>query len=833
LRALLSSHVEDVWGIALVTAGLLTALALYFGGLGPAGHAVRHGIGGLVGVGRLLVPVGFVAAGASLVSGRPSQQDPTRAVVGLFLALLSVSGLADLAGGHPHLTASWVRLDGAGGWMGAAVGGPLRAGLGQWGAAVVLVAVMALAAVVFTGVTLKQAGAGLAKAAQAAGTILFRPEDEEDEELEGDADVVDAPAMEFFEDVAPAQAPAPRAVAEVPDVAPDPPEPVAIEPASSDAPTPDLVENEPEFRPAAAVAAAVEPMGVDLGAHSGQWRLPPMKILSRSKPQQLVAGEVESAGRALVAALVAHGVDTRLVGHTVGPTVTRFELELGPGVKVARITSLAKDIAYAMASPDVRILAPIPGKSAIGVEVPNRRRQLVTLGDVLSSEEAGHATQALEVGLGRDIAGRAVMVNLAEMPHILISGATGAGKSSCINSLLTSIVMRATPEQVRLILVDPKRVELGQYNGLPHLLTQVVVDPKKAANALSWAVTEMERRYDLLAEAGMRDITGYNDAIDSGELGGTAHLELDQDEVTEDDVTEEDALENGVVGQEAGHVGPYSDPVSDGGDGYSDYDDTGAGEDIEAEILERSRAGRVAERMAESRQAVEGSVHYDRLPFVLIVVDELNDLMMVAARDVEESVCRIAQMARAVGIHLVLATQRPSVDVITGVIKANVPSRLAFSVSSLADSRVILDQPGAERLVGKGDMLLLTASSSIPRRIQGPWVGEDEVRAAVAHWRRQSQPQYVEGIGGVEGAAGAAGVGDDDDDELLTVAMELVVRSQLGSTSMLQRKLRVGFSRAGRLMDLLERRGVVGPSEGSKARAVLMTPEELDQLPAR
>jgi S-DNA-T family DNA segregation ATPase FtsK/SpoIIIE len=346
------------------------------------------------------------------------------------------------------------------------------------------------------------------------------------------------------------------------------------------------------------------------------------------------------------------------------------------------------------------------------------------------------------------------------MPHLLIAGATGAGKSSCINSLISSILTRATPDQVRLILVDPKRVELGQYDGVPHLLTSVVVNPKRAANALSWAVTEMERRYDLLSEVGVRDITGYNAAYDRGDLQPEPPL-------LSDDVVRE----------------------------------------------------------------------YQRLPFVLVVVDELNDLMMVAARDVEESICRIAQMARAVGIHLVIATQRPSVDVITGVIKANIPSRLAFKVSSLADSRVILDQAGAEKLVGKGDMLLLAASSSQARRIQGCWVSEEEVRKIVAHWRRQASPQYVPGVEGDDSAPHGGGMGgkddEDDDDDLLAEAMELVVRSQLGSTSMLQRKLRVGFARAGRLMDLLERRGVVGPSEGSKSRTVLMTVEELEALHSR
>jgi S-DNA-T family DNA segregation ATPase FtsK/SpoIIIE len=427
-----------------------------------------------------------------------------------------------------------------------------------------------------------------------------------------------------------------------------------------------------------------------------------------------------------------------------------------------------------MATPDVRILAPIPGRQAIGVEVPNSRRQLVTVGDILASEEARGASHPLEVAVGRDIMGRSVMANLATMPHLLIAGATGAGKSSCINTLITSVLMRTSPDQVRMILVDPKRVELGQYNRLPHLLTQVVTNPKKAANALNWTVREMERRYDLLSEVGVRDITGYNAAHDRGDLNGET-----------------------------------------------------------SDVLRRA-LGHLPEAQADLR--------FPRLPYILVVVDELNDLMMVAARDVEDSICRIAQMARAVGIHLVIATQRPSVNVITGVIKANVPSRIAFAVSSLADSRVILDQQGAERLVGRGDMLLLGPSSGVPQRIQGAWVTEEEVRAVAAHWRRQSpEVAYVDGVEGsdedtpallgVDGAGSAAGGDDEDDTALVRQARELVVRSQLGSTSMLQRKLRVGFARAGRLMDLLEQEGVVGPSTGSKAREVLMTPEELDQVP--
>jgi S-DNA-T family DNA segregation ATPase FtsK/SpoIIIE len=567
-----------------------------------------------------------------------------------------------------------------------------------------------------------------------------------------------------------------------------------------------------------------------------------LKLLKRSKEQDLDRKAIEERGRVLERSLGAHGVETHLVGFTVGPTVTRFELELGAGVKVARVTTLAKDIAYAMASPDVRILAPIPGRSAIGVEVPNRDRQLVTLGSVLQSLEAQRSTHPLEVAFGRDIAGRSVMVNLAEMPHLLIAGATGAGKSSCINSVITSVLMRATPDEVRLILVDPKRVELGHYNGLPHLLTQVVVNPKRAANALSWAVTEMERRYDLLAECGMRDITGYNAAVERGELedgpllerGRTAAYNAAAADAAvlaaaegfgEDALAPDTADEDLVDVDSAAPSGAGSSPA--GADAESAADPEEADNDPWPADFELSAPAVAAG--GGSRGADSGARHV-RLPYILIVVDELNDLMMVAARDVEESICRIAQMARAVGIHLVIATQRPSVDVITGVIKANIPSRLAFSVSSLADSRVILDQPGAERLVGRGDLLLLTASSSVPRRIQGPWVGEDEVRAVVAHWRRQSGPRYVEGVEGEDASSTRGRGAEDDDDEYLSRAMELVVRSQLGSTSMLQRKLRVGFARAGRLMDLLERRGVVGPSEGSKPRAVLMTAEELDEL---
>ncbi len=779
---LLADHAVDLWAVGLVTVGILLALALYGGAAGWVGTGVDRALGAVLGFTRYLLPPACVAAGVLLIVGR-HRPDPLRTGLGAALGVVAVSGLADLAGGSPPASASVSALSAAGGWLGVVVGHPLRAGIGTVGAVVVLVALFVVGVVLATGTSLKALGRGVATAAGATGRTVTRwwggPK--------WDAATADTAAA-GADDRPAAQAPRAPAVPPVPDTGQVP----AVAPEAVPDPEPEVVPA-PEPAPAAAGRIRRAPDEGAMGPAVGDWHLPPMSLLKRSKEQLQDERLLDAAGEALVAALAAHGVETRLLGRTVGPTVTRFELELGAGVKVARVTSLSKDIAYAMASPDVRILAPIPGRSAIGVEVPNRQRQLVSLGDILASDEAGRADHPLEVALGRDISGRAILVNLADMPHVLISGATGAGKSSCINSLITSVMMRATPDQVRLILVDPKRVELGQYNGLPHLLTPVVVDPKKAANALSWAVKEMERRYDLLAEYGMRDITGYNEAYAAGELGPLGGPSV---------ASQVAAVAARARARAAGAEGPF---------------DAEADEDA-------------AEDEAAGDQGDEPSA--ERLPFVLVVVDELNDLMMVAARDVEESVCRIAQMARAVGIHLVLATQRPSVDVITGVIKANIPSRMAFSVSSLADSRVILDQPGAERLIGKGDMLLLTASSSIPRRIQGPWVSEAEVRSVVAHWRRQRTTELVVGIDGVDdGPHGPAGAGEDDDDELLAQAMELVVRSQLGSTSMLQRKLRVGFARAGRLMDLLERRGVVGPSEGSKARAVLMTPEELDSRP--
>jgi S-DNA-T family DNA segregation ATPase FtsK/SpoIIIE len=858
---LVGAQPDDAWGLLLVVAGVLISLGVSFHALGPAGSWLFTNGARTLGWGMNVVEVGLIVGGVLLIAQR-SVWGALGTVCSVATLALASAGLADLFGGNPPTSATWHRLGGAGGIFGSVIAGGLAKGIGQAGAGVVIsVVALALCCWLLGGrvAEVLRIGArglwgGLCSALSATWTsVIGRPALDPDGPGEPSVQAMTG----YDETIGSAPHGSPSAVGLLDDVAMEEAlgtrlgVPAIATPAAAaglgagadaavagvDAPTDGEADRVSPIVAGGMLAAGrtdadgagkVEQLALPVAVSGGNWKLPPLKILKRSKDQTHDRKEVESRGRVLERALAAHGVETHLVGFTVGPTVTRFELELGAGVKVARVTNLAKDIAYAMASPDVRILAPIPGRSAIGVEVPNQQRQLVTLGDVLTSTEARRATHPLEVALGRDIAGRAVMVNLAEMPHILIAGATGAGKSSCINSVISSILMRATPDEVRLILVDPKRVELGQYNGLPHLLTQVVVNPKRAANALSWAVAEMERRYDLLAEVGMRDITGYNAAVDRGEFDDPL-LDGDGDGGDGDDVSAPTTVET-VVGSDT--------IVAAGSSGANEaYDpaDVPVAAPSGIPVSEFGSASvSAAEAVAESRRRIASAGEerqHSRLPFVLIVVDELNDLMMIAARDVEDSICRIAQMARAVGIHLVIATQRPSVDVITGVIKANVPSRLAFSVSSLADSRVILDQPGAERLIGRGDLLLLTASSSIPRRLQGPWVSEEEVRAIAAHWKRQSGPRYLDGVEGEESAGpGGASTFDDDDDELLSQAMELVVRSQLGSTSMLQRKLRVGFARAGRLMDLLERRGIVGASEGSKARTVLMSPEEFDQL---
>ena len=486
----------------------------------------------------------------------------------------------------------------------------------------------------------------------------------------------------------------------------------------------------------------VKKRNVTKNTKSDSYTKPPLKLLKSGSTNSTSKKLLQETAKDLTLLLKEHGVDAELTNIVPGPTVTRYEVELKPGVKVSKVTSLSHDIAYALATPDVRLLAPIPGRSAIGIEIPNRQRKLVTLADVLNSKDAKASTHSLDVALGLDISGKSRMLNLSELPHVLIAGQTGAGKSSCINSIVSSLLIKTHPDDVKMIMVDPKRVELGQYNGVPHLLTKVITNPKKAVDALGWAVSEMDRRYDLLADGQVRDITGYHEKFDAG-------------------------------------------------------------------LLDEEK--------------------FDRFPYIVVFIDELNDLMMVAGREVESAIVRIAQMARAIGIHLVVATQRPSVDVITGVMKANIPSRLAFSVASTTDSRVILDQSGAEKLVGLGDLLIVTASNPRLERIQSAWVTESEIKSIVKWVKDQKDAEYNPVV--LEETkifTVDSNEEFEEEEELLNQAKDLVIRSQLGSTSMLQRKLRIGFARAGRIMDMLESSNIVGPPEGSKPREVLLSVEEYE-----
>ena len=705
IRFGIGRQADDVWGLVLVVAGVLVALG-FAGKAGPLGGWTINTLQFVAGIWAYGIPVVLLGLGGALVIGR-HRDDYGRVAFGVMLAFAGSLALFHLLTGSVALAQSVELVMERGGALGSLIAFPMRRMLGFWGAFVVISAVSAIGILIMTRTSVREVAAAAVEVSSFLRTYI-------------------AARWKKWRSTTPVQHAPHRAP--VVQQRPRPPadRPKQGSPGKQKAPQP---------RPA-------EPVAMPKTVSGGRYELPPLDLLSEGSREGQSRRMLEETARQLEEALRQHNVDARLTKIVPGPTVTRYEIELAPGVKVSRVTSLSSDIAYALATPDVRLLAPIPGKSAIGVEVPNRKRELVTLGDVLRSPEAQRETHPLAIGLGEDISGASSLLNLAELPHVLIAGATGAGKSSCINSIVTSILMRTRPEDVRLIMIDPKRVELGQYNGVPHLLTRVITNPKKASDALQWAVAEMDRRYDLLADAACarhRRIPG--EARLSGQL------------------------------------------------------------------------------------PAEG---FDRFPYLVLIIDELNDLMMVAGRDVETAIVRIAQMARAVGIHLVIATQRPSVNVITGVIKANVPSRLAFSVASQTDSRVIIDTIGADKLVGMGDMLVVTARDPRPQRVQGAWVEESEI-LSVVNWVKQQQSAEYQKIAETVAAERKAAADDDEgeDRELIRQATELVVRSQLGSTSMLQRKLRVGFARAGRLMDILENKGVVGPSEGSKARDVLMSVEEL------
>lgn len=707
LRNRLGRQTDDVWGLVLIVVSLLLLLS-FFGLAGPVGRTVTSGLQLVFGLWAFFVPVCLFVIGAAMVGTIP-KADYGRITVGLLALFAGSMALFHLMTGTISLAASVDQVIERGGAIGSLIAFPMRRLIGFWGAFVVLLSLTGTGALLVTKATIRDVWltvrAGL-------GVIFTAPRRLRSRRLRKQIHVSARAGVVAR----------PESAVRVIDT--------QLKPEGRTKPAKGT-------KPKAPTKAAVrKPDGKG-------YQLPPIELLAKSEGGGHNKRALEATAAELEQALHEHGVDARLTRIVPGPTVTRYEIELAAGVKVSRITGLSHDIAYALASPDVRILAPIPGKSAIGIEVPNRNRQLVTLGDVLGTAQGAADGNPLAVALGKDIAGTARLLELDQLPHLIIAGATGAGKSSCINAMVTSLLMRTTPDEVRLILVDPKRVELGQYNDVPHLLTRVITSPKKASDALQWTVGEMERRYELLADAGVRDITSYRHKLDEGSL------------------------------------------------------------DEEA---------------------------FDRFPFIVIIVDELNDLMMVAGRAVEDSVVRIAQMARAVGIHLVLATQRPSVNVITGVIKANVPSRLAFSVASQTDSRVIIDSVGAEKLVGLGDMLAVTALQPRPERIQGAFVTEGEINAVVEWVREQQRALYKdeEVFEAAKQRVAQEDAFEGEDPSLVRQAMELVVRSQLGSTSMLQRKLRIGFARAGRVMDILENQGIVGPSEGSKARAVLIGEEELE-----
>lgn len=750
-------HRRDGIALALVAFSVVIAAAVWMSAGGPVGHWVDTAVRAIAGSAAAVLP--FVASGIAVVLMRtePRPEIRPRLVLGGLLVGLPALGIWHIFAGAPADAHGRAH---AAGFVGYVLGGPLRNGLTAWLAVPLLLLAMLFGLLLVTGTTVREVPHRLRE--------LFGLPDPEYGDDDGqyglyDPENYDADGFPMHKSRSSRRGRTPEenyptdefggadAVTEVlgepplrdaKDIAePDETPPPASKPKTRKPPK--VVDQTPEPQPPQQLEFVTD-REVD-----GDYQLPPLTLLTDGDPPKKRSAANESMIEAITEVLVQFKIDAAVTGFVRGPTVTRYEVELGPGVKVEKITALARNIAYAVATENVRLLAPIPGKSAVGIEVPNADRELVRLADVLKAPSTRNDHHPLVIGLGKNIEGEFVSANLAKMPHLLVAGSTGSGKSSFVNSMLVSLLGRATPDEVRMILIDPKMVELTPYEGIPHLITPIITQPKKAAAALAWLVEEMEQRYQDMQASKVRHIDDFNKKVKSGQI---------------------------------------TTPLG-------------------------------SERV------------YRPYPYILAIVDELADLMMTAPRDVEDAIVRITQKARAAGIHLVLATQRPSVDVVTGLIKTNVPSRLAFATSSLTDSRVILDQPGAEKLIGMGDGLFLPMGASKPTRLQGAFISDEEIQAVVDFAKNQAEPEYQDGVTTAK-AGEKKDVDPDigDDLDVFLQAVELVVTSQFGSTSMLQRKLRVGFAKAGRLMDLMETRGVVGPSEGSKARDVLVKPDELDGL---
>jgi S-DNA-T family DNA segregation ATPase FtsK/SpoIIIE len=757
-RELEPEHRRDGLGFLLIALSILVAAREWWGIQGVVGDVIHAVVAGTFGRVGYAVPLALLFLGVRLLRTPQEGAANSRIGIGLGAVAFAAAGLAHVAAGIPEPPGGADAMRDAGGIIGFLASSPLEAAVSVYGTVPILLMLGFFGILVMTATPVHQIPQRLTELRdhllhRGAPEPEVAPEEpakpkrrrraqpvDSEEPLEGDeafeqAAVVAPDGKRFRPGEKRPTQPGVLAPSATTGAAGAPPAAASAKPGPVEAKVP------LEAPPTTPLPQRVEQLAL---AGDVTYTLPDNALLEPGSPHKTRSAANDRVVESLTQVLDQFDIDAQVTGFTRGPTVTRYEVELGPGVKVERVTALSKNIAYAVASADVRILSPIPGKSAIGIEIPNTDREKVSLGDVLRSQAARGNEHPMVMGVGKDVEGGYVIANLAKMPHLLVAGATGAGKSSFVNSMITSILMRSTPDEVRMVLVDPKRVELTAYEGIPHLITPIITNPKKAAEALQWVVREMDTRYDDLAQFGFKHVDDFNKAVRAGKvkpLPGSERV-----------------------------IQPY--------------------------------------------------------PYLLVIVDELADLMMVAPRDVEESIVRITQLARAAGIHLVLATQRPSVDVVTGLIKANVPSRMAFATSSLADSRVVLDQPGAEKLIGQGDALFLPMGASKPMRVQGAWVTESEIQHVVKHVTDQLKPNYREDVTVV---AAKKQIDDDigDDLDLLLQATELVVTTQFGSTSMLQRKLRVGFAKAGRLMDLLESRGVVGPSEGSKARDVLVKPDDL------